>query len=67
MSDAVNIFMFLGLSLAPGTEEALVARRWDTALHCNTLTSYAVTAALTTNQRISPILGWEGAAKILEQ
>ena len=55
--DAVNIFVFLDLSLAAGTKAALVAWRWETVLDSNTLTSYAKTSALMTKQRISPIMG----------
>ena len=63
----MNIFMFLDLSLAAGTEAALVARQWDIALESKTLMSYNDTAARMTKQRISPIMGWEGAANMLEQ
>ena len=56
VSNAVNIFMFLDLSLEAGTKAVLVARRWDTALESNTLTSYADTAALMTKQRIFLIM-----------
>ena len=45
----------------------MVTRIWDTALDANTLTSYADVAALMKQQRIPPILGWEAAAKMLEQ
>ena len=45
----------------------MVTRRWDTALDANTLTSYADAAALMKQQRIPPIVGWEAAAKMLEQ
>ena len=67
VSDAVNIFMFLDLSPETGTESALVAWRWDTALDSNTLTSYDNTVALMTKQRILRIVGLEGAAKMLKQ
>ena len=66
-SDAVNIFMFLDLSLLAGTEAALVARHWDTESKSNTLMSYTNTALLMTKQRISPILVWEGSVKLLNQ
>ena len=45
----------------------MVTRRWDTALDANTLTSYVNAAALMKQQRIPLIVGWEVAAKILEQ
>ena len=67
VSDAVNIFMFLDLSLLAGTEAALVARHWDTESKSNTLMSYTNTALLMTKQRISPILVWEGSVKLLNQ
>ena len=63
----MKIFMFPYLYLAAGAEAALVSRRWETALESNTLTSYADTVALMTKQRIYPIMGWEGASKILNQ
>ena len=56
----MNIFMLLDLSIAEGTEAALVAWQWDTALDSNTLMSYTDTAVLMTKQRISQIIGWEG-------
>ena len=58
VSYAVNIFMFPDLSISAGTEAALVARRLDTALNSNTLTSYANTDVLMTKQRVSPIMEW---------
>ena len=45
----------------------MVTQRWDTSLDANTLTSYADAAALTKQQRIPPIVGWEAAEKVLEQ
>ena len=45
----------------------MVTRRWDTALDANTLTSYTDAAALMKQKRIPLILGWEAAAKTLEQ
>ena len=54
----MNIFMFPDLSISAGTEAALVARRLDTALNSNTLTSYANTDVLMTKQRVSPIMEW---------
>ena len=59
--------MLLDLSIAEGTEAALVAWQWDTALDSNMLTSYTNTAVLMIKQQISPIVIWEGAAKTLEQ
>ena len=67
VNDTVNIFMFPDLSLSAGSEATMVTRRWDTALDANTLTSYADAAALMKQQRIPPIVGWESAAKMLEQ
>ena len=45
----------------------MVTRIWDTALHVNTMTSYADAAALMKQQRIPPIVGWEASKKMLEQ
>ena len=45
----------------------MVTQRWDTALDTNTLTSYMDVAALMKQHRIPPIVGWEAAAKMLEQ
>ena len=45
----------------------MVTRIWDTALNDNTLTSYADAALLMKQSRIPPIVGWEAAAKMLEQ
>ena len=59
--------MFPDLSLSAGSEASMVMQRWDTALDTNTLTSYADVAALMKQQRILPIVGWEAAAKMLEQ
>ena len=67
VSNALNIFMFLDISLEEGEEAAMVAWQWDTALYSNTIKLYTDTTALVTKQKISPIIGWEGAAKMLEQ
>ena len=67
VKDTVNIFMFPDLSLSAGSKASMVTQRWDTALDANTLTSYVDAAALMKQQRIPPIVGWEAAAKILEQ
>ena len=67
VNDAVNIFQFPDLSLSAGSKTFMVTRRWDTALDANTLTSYADAATLMKQQRIPPIVGWEAAAKMLEQ
>ena len=67
VNDTVNIFMFPDLSSSAGSEASMVTRIWDTALDANTLTSYASAAALMKQQRIPPIVGWEAAAKMLEQ
>ena len=66
-NNTVNIFQFPDLSLYVGSEAYMVTRRWDTALESNTMTSYADAAALVKKQRILTIVGWEAAAKILEQ
>ena len=63
----VNIFMFPDLSLSAGSEASMVTRIWETALEANTLTSYTDAASLMKQQRIPPIVGWEAAAKMLEQ
>ena len=63
----MNIFMFLDLSMAAGTETTLVEQQWDTALESNMLTSYAETSVLMKNQRILTIVGWEGASKIIDK
>ena len=67
MNNTVIIFQFLDLSLSTGSKASMVNRRWDTALDANTLTSYADTAAIMKQQRILSIVGWELAAKMLEQ
>ena len=67
MNDIVNIFQFLDLSLSAGSKASMVTRLWDTALDANTITSYTDAAALMKQQRTPPIVGWEAAAKMLEQ
>ena len=67
VNDTVNIFQFPDISLSEGSEASMVTRRWDTALDANTLTSYADAVAITKQHRIPPIVGWEVAAKMLEQ
>ena len=62
-----NIFQFPDLSLSAGSEASMFTRRWDTVLDSNTMTSYVDAAALMKQQRIPPIVGWEAAAKMLEQ
>ena len=67
VNDTANIFQFPDLCLSTGFESSMVSRRWDTALDSNTATSYADAAALMKQHRIPPIVGWEAAAKMLEQ
>ena len=67
VNDTVNIFMFPDLYLSAGSEASMVTRRWDTALDANNLTSYVDAAALMKHQSIPTIVGWEAAAKMLEQ
>ena len=67
MNNTVIIFQFLDLSLSTGSKASMVNRRWDTALDANTLTSHVDAAALMKQQRIPSIVGWELAAKMLEQ
>ena len=45
----------------------MVTQRWDTTLDANAMTSYADADALMKQQHIPPIVGWEVAAKMLEQ
>ena len=45
----------------------MVTRRWDMELDANKMTSYADVAVLMKQQHIPPIVGWEAAAKILDQ
>ena len=66
VNDMVNIFHFPDLSLSVGSKASMVTRRWDMALDDNTMTSYTNASALMKQQRISPIVGWEAAAKMLE-
>ena len=40
---------------------------WYTALEANTMTSYADAAAFMKQKRIPPVVGWEVAAKMLDQ
>ena len=67
VNDTVNIFQFPDLFLSAGSEASMVTRRWDMALDANSLTSYADAAVLIKQQYIPPIVGWEAAAKMLEQ
>ena len=67
VNDTVNIFQFPDISLSAGSKASMMTRRWDTALDANTLTSYTDAVALTKQHRILPIVGWEVAAKMLEQ
>ena len=46
VNDAMNICMLLDLSLAAGSEVAMIAQQWDTELESNTLTSYSNTTTL---------------------
>ena len=57
--------MLPDIYLEEGSESAMVVRWWYTVLGSNMLTSYADTATLMTKQRISPIIGWEGAANMI--
>ena len=59
--------MFPDLSLSAGSEASMVTWRWDTALDAKTLTTYVDAAALMKQQRIPPIVGWEVAAKMIQQ
>ena len=67
VNNTVNILQFPDISLSTGSEASMVTRQWDTELDANTLTSYADASALMKQQRILPIVGWEAAAKMLEQ
>ena len=67
INNTVNIFQFPDLSLYACSEVSMVTRRWDTALDTTTMTSYADVSALMKQQHIPPIIGWETAAKMLEQ
>ena len=66
VNDTVNIFQFLDLSLSSGSEASIVARKWNTDIDAKTLTSYSDAAALTKQERIPIIVGWEAAAIMLE-
>ena len=44
----------------------MVSQIWDTTLDANTLTSCADAVTLMKQQRITPIVVWEAAAKMLE-
>ena len=67
VNDTVKIFQFPDLSLSAGSEASIVTRRWETALDANTMTSYADAAALMKQQIISPIVGWEASANMIDQ
>ena len=45
----------------------MVTQIWDTTLDANIMTSYVDEAALMKQKRILTIVGWEAAAKMLEQ
>ena len=44
----------------------MVTRIWDTTLDANKMTSYTDADAVTKQQRIPPMVGWEAAEKMLE-
>ena len=67
VNDTVNIFQFPDLSLSVGSEALVVTRRWDFVLNATTMIPYADAYALMKQQRIPPIVGWEAAAKMMEQ
>ena len=67
VNDTVNIFQFTNFSLSAGSKVLMFTRIWDTALDANTMTSHADAAVLMKQHRIPHIVGWEAAAKILEQ
>ena len=67
MNDTVNIFQFPDLSLSAGSKSSMINRRWDSALVANKMNYFADAAALMKQQRIPHIVGWEAAAKMLEQ
>ena len=67
MNGTVNIFQFPDLSLSAGSEASMVTPIWDTTLDANTLTSNADAAEIMKQHRIPPIVGWEAAAKMLEE
>ena len=66
--DTVIIFLLSDLSIFTCSEEALVARRWDTAFYSSTQTTYSDTASTPQLQTSSsPIVGWEAIVKIIYQ
>ena len=67
VNDTVNIFQFTDLSLYVCSKALMVTQRWDTMLDANKMNSYADADALMKQQHIPPIVGWEAAAKMLEQ
>ena len=67
MNDTFNIFQFPDLSLSADSEASIVTQIWDTTLDANTLTSNADAAEIMKQHLIPPIVGWEAAAKMLEE
>ena len=66
MGGAVNIFIFLDLTPAAVSKAALLTRRWDDILGGGALMSFVDTSLLMEKQKVTPIMGWEAAAKQLE-
>ena len=58
VGDALNIFLFPGLSPLAGLEAALLTRKWDAILGGGTLTSVVDTSLLMGKQKVAPIAGW---------
>ena len=67
INGTIVVFQFPDHSLFAGSEASMVTRIWDTSLESNAMTSYANTAALMKKYLILTIVGWEAAAKILDQ
>ena len=60
-------FLFSDSYLSAGSESALVARQWDTALEIIMITTYVDTVSLLQRQKVAPIVRWEAAINMLVQ
>ena len=66
VEDALNIYIFTGLSPLAGLGVALLTQEWYEILGGGTQTSFAETNLLMGNQKVAPIVGWYEAVSQLE-
>lgn len=63
---AVNIFLFMGLSLSSGSEVEILERHWGEVLGGYTFTYFCDTSILMGQKKASSVTIWDGAVSQLE-